>query len=490
MEIARVLPASLPAVIGVQGAAPLLPDALVRYLPDRRAVVRGTWNDRRVYAKLFFGKQARRHAQRDRQGAEFLMHAHLSTPALLHAGMLAGNEGWVLIFAEVAGQSVDGLWDALTDVQRFELARMLVREVARHHKAGLIQTDLYLKNFLLQGETLYTLDGDGVRRLPVPWANHRAWRNLALLLSKFDVVALAQWLPGLLQVYVSERGCRAMALTKLAALVESERHRVIDGYADQKVFRNCSDVAVTIHWRYLFAQMRDFAAALDQLRPDALDHAVEAMPGTGLKRGNTCTVSLATIAGRKVVVKRYNIKHWLHGLGRIFRRTRASVSWANAHRLRMHEIATAQPLALVERRFGPCRLQAYFVAEYLEAPDMASWMADRAVDLQDKQAAAIRLARLMYKLRLLQIAHGDMKATNIHVRGVAPVLIDLDSMRHMRCRWRFERQHVRDMKRLLRNWADRPHIQRMVVQALQETYGEDPLLQRAGIAMAMNTENR
>lgn len=483
MEIARGLPASLPAVIGVQGAAPLLPDALVRYLPDRRAVLRGIWNDRRVYAKLFFGKQARRHARRDRQGAESLAHAHLATPALLHAGVLAGNAGWVLIFAEVAGQSVDALWDGLTDAQRFELACMLVREVARHHKAGLMQTDLYLKNFLLQEETLYTLDGDGVRRLPMPWASHRAWRNLALLLSKFDVVALAQWLPGLLQAYVSERGCRTMALAKLAALVASERHRVVDGYADKKVFRNCSDVAVTSHWRYLVAQVRDFATAPDQLRPEVLDHAVEAMPGAGLKRGNTCTVSLATIAGRKVVVKRYNIKHWLHGLGRIFRRTRASISWANAHRLRLHEVATAQPLALIERRFGPCRLQAYFVAEYLEAPDMANWMADRAVDMQDKQAAAMHLARLIYKLRLLQIAHGDMKATNIHVRGVAPVLIDLDSMRHVRCRWRFERQHVRDLKRLLRNWADRPHVQRMVIRALQETYGDDPLLQRAGVAM-------
>lgn len=486
MSIARDLPTQLPAVICVAGAAPLLPHALVRYLPGRRAVLRGEWNGRAVYAKWFFGKHASRHALRDQRGVEWLTQAQLATPALLHSGTIADSADRILIFAEMPGQSVETLWPDLAPEQRFGIARQLVTEVARHHRAGLMQTDLYLKNFLLHEDHLVTLDGDGVRRLPVLRAAHAAWQNLALLLSKFEVDDQAQWLPPLLEAYCGARDCKPMALDKLKNRVERERHRVIDHYAEHKVFRACSDVSVSREWGSFSAQMRD--AFAQPLTIAQMEDALRA--GHPLKRGNTCTVTRAMIGDRKVVVKRYNIKHWLHGVGRLFRRSRASVSWANAHRLRMHGIATAMPLALVERRFGPCRLQAYFVADYIEAPDMASWMADRAIDPQDKETAAMGLARLMHRLRLLQIAHGDMKATNLHVHGVRPILIDLDSMRHVRCRRSFERRHVRDLQRLLRNWADRPHIQRMVARALQQTYGGDPLLQRAGVVVGMNSENR
>jgi Ser/Thr protein kinase RdoA (MazF antagonist) len=115
-------------------------------------------------------------------------------------------------------------------------------------------------------------------------------------------------------------------------------------------------------------------------------------------------------------------------------------------------------------------------------------MRDKTIELELKRSLAGKLAELMYKLRLLQIAHGDMKATNIHVAADAPVLIDLDSLRHHASRRRFERQHVKDLKRLVRNWADRPHIQRMLIEALQQRYGNDPLLRRAGVALVGNNK--
>lgn len=470
-----------PFTLALKDAEPLTCHEVVRRIPGRRLVCRGTWAGQAVYAKLFAGRQAGRYAARDAQGVALVTAAGIATPNLLHIGLAADGSCEVLIFAEVAdSQNAEALWPELGHDQRYLLAIALVREVARHHKAGLLQTDLYLKNFLLQGETLYTLDGDGVRELPWLLPAGAAWRNLALLLSKFDVQALAWWLPELLQTYVSERACQAISLGKLAKLVEKQRHRVVDGYADKKVFRNCTDVAVTQTWRLYMVQMRDFGAE-DMPTPDALDAGIAASTGARLKSGNTCTVALATIAGRKVVVKRYNIKNWLHGFSRLLRRSRASVSWANAHRLRMHGIATAGPLALLERRFGPLRLQACFLAEFIDAPDIALWMRDKAIDMEDKRLVAGKLAELMYKLRLLQIAHGDMKASNVHVAGSEPVLIDLDSMRHHGCRRRFERQHVKDLKRLLRNWADRPHIQRMLIEALQQAYGNDPLLKKAGI---------
>jgi tRNA A-37 threonylcarbamoyl transferase component Bud32 len=478
-----------PFTLALHDAEALTCHEVVRSVPDRRLVCRGTWAGRDVYAKLFQGRHAARHARRDAEGAALLTAAGIATPALLHAGKAVDGSCEVLIFAEIdSSRDAEALWPALSPDQRKTLAVALVREVARHHRAGLLQSDLYLKNFLLQGETIYSLDGDGIRRLPRLCAARAAWRNLALLLSKFDVLELDGWLPELMSAYVSERGGQAMPLGKLSRLVEAERHRVVDGYADRKVFRNCTDVAVVHTWRTYSARMRDAELGAGALEPRTLDAAIDGDMSGRLKSGHTCTVVRATIAGRDVVVKRYNIKGWLHGFGRLLRRSRASVSWANAHRLHMHGIATARPVALVERRFGPCRSRAYFLAEHLEAPDVADWMRDKAIESIRKRQLADKLAELMYKLRLLQIAHGDMKATNIHVAGDAPVLIDLDSLRHYAGRRRFERQHVKDLERLVRNWADRPHIQRMLIEALQQRYGNDPLLKRAGIALVGNNQ--
>ena len=66
--------------------------------------------------------------------------------------------------------------------------QQLTSAVALHHKVGLIQTDLYLKNFLVKDTAVYTLDGDGVRRLSKLFKKREALKNLATLFSKMDVL--------------------------------------------------------------------------------------------------------------------------------------------------------------------------------------------------------------------------------------------------------------------------------------------------------------
>jgi hypothetical protein len=78
-----------------------------------------------------------------------------------------------------------------------------------------------------------------------------------------------------------------------------------------------------------------------------------------IKAGNTATVARLYVDGEAFVVKRYNIKSWQHAMGRMWRPTRAQRAWQNAHRLRMLGIATFKPIALIERRLGPMRRDAY-----------------------------------------------------------------------------------------------------------------------------------
>ncbi|MDP2248463.1 MAG: lipopolysaccharide kinase InaA family protein, partial [Nitrosomonadales bacterium] len=351
----------------------------------------------------------------------------------------------------------------------------------RHHHAGLMQTDLYLKNFLVEGDRMFTLDGDAIKPLPRFFTNRAALGNLAVLLSKFDVLGIQQWLDTLLVAYAEARGWQKPIDTKrMQALIMRHRHRAVDGYANKKVFRQCTDVTVSRSWGHFLAiSQNSYSKELEQILLNAPDALIDGPGCQRLKSGKTCTVSMTEINDRKMVVKRYNIKSFWHGLGRLWRPSRAAASWANAHRLLMYGIATAAPVALLETRFGPLRGKAFFLAEYVQAPNIADLMQDVLLDQDQKRSAVQALAALMYKLSLLQIVHGDLKASNIHIDGSQPVLIDLDSLYQCGCKARFEAGHVRDLKRLLRNWQDQPEVRQWLIAALQKVYGNHPLLAKA-----------
>ncbi|CAG0957435.1 hypothetical protein MTYP_00537 [Methylophilaceae bacterium] len=459
---------------------------VVRRVPNKRLVCRGQWNGQPVYAKIFIGPQARRYAARDAAGVERLVNAGIATPALLHSGLLADkggtNSGSVLIFAAIAdGMNAEESWQQAAGPERLELATRLVEAIAQHHNAGLMQTDLYLKNFLVAGDRIYTLDGDAIKPFPRFSPNQAALGNLAILLSKFDVLEIQAWLEPLLQAYAAGRGWREqMDVPQMQTRITQHRRRVVQGYAEKKVLRQCTDVAVSRSWHHFLALSRKgHSAELEQVLLNTPDALLDGVGQKRLKSGNTCTVGLTEINDRKMVVKRYNIKSFWHGVGRSWRPSRAALSWKNAHRLMMYGIGTANPLALLESRFGPLRGRAYFLAEYIQAPNIAQLMEDASVTQERKQQVAENLAWLMYKLMLLQIAHGDLKASNIHIEGARPLLIDLDSLREYRYRLCFASRHVSDLRRLLKNWQDQPQIYRLLVEALQRVYGRHRLLAKA-----------
>lgn len=464
--------------------------ALVRRVPGKRDVYRATWQGQQVYAKVFIGKNNDYYAHRDLAGVNLLAAAGIETPPLLWQGKVHDGQGQVLVFHAIEhADNAEQAWRSNQDTARFELAQRLVVTLARHHQAGLIQTDLYFKNFLVQQETVYTLDGDGMRCLPRLFRKRHRLANLATLFSKMDVLD-DQWIPQLYQLY-----CRQLNavydesdLLKVQLQTRQIRGRMAHAYADKKVFRTCTDVKVSKSFKHFLAVARDFAWTSASAK--SLD-ALLANTNTNLKNGNTCTIAKAVIADRHVVIKRYNIKSFWHGFNRALRPSRAAVSWANAHRLMISEIATPKPFGLLEERFGWLRRRAYFLSEYVEAPDAQQFFAASS-SAEDKNIAAANIATLFYRLYLFRYSHGDFKATNIKIVNLAPVLIDLDGMQAHRSARCFERRHIKDLQRFMQNWAHDAEITMLFKQALRAQYASqgafygvgaaENILIRAGIA--------
>lgn len=466
--------------LALAAATPFRCREIVRRLPDRRLVCRGEWAGHAVYAKLFIGENAQRYADRDASGALALAKAGLLTPTLLHRGHLVGQKGEALVYAEVPEAcNAEDLLGTAHAAQRLTLENELVRTVARHHAAGLLQTDLYPRNFLSTSAGIHTLDGDGIRAYPHPVEGRRALDNLALLASKFpveDMQRAAEWL----RLY-HQAGGGEFRPQALLGRAEALRYRSLRAYSQHKVLRNCSEVRVVRSFsRFVAARRASLDADLGQAiaDPDALLDKPECQR---LKNGNTCTVGQVQAGERNLVIKRYNIKNLRHAIGRALRRSRAAVSWSNAHLLQAAGIATAPALALVERRLGPLRRQAWLLSDYVEGPEISAALAGpELVDLR-KQQIAFDAAALLHRLYLLGIEHGDFKASNLKIVDGKPLLLDLDAMRLHRRGWWFRQRHGRDLRRFLKNWQAQPMTLALLQDALKHIYGRDPVLTLAGI---------
>ncbi len=457
---------------------------IIRIIPYKRFVCKGVWQQTSVYAKLFIGKNAKRYARRDQQGVEYLTNVGILTPDLLYAGVadtiVEDGIVEVLIFqAIIDSENAEVAYQAKPCQEfRLELATKLVNEIAKHHNANLLQTDLYLKNFLIKDDIVYTLDGDGIRHF-VKLKKWQALENLSVLLSKFNVIELESWLPNLVQTYSKARSWQVIPdMASIKKLVNFHRKKVASQYADKKVFRNCTDVRISKRNRCFVAISSHFQLKNLPKTPQDCDELIQSKER--LKSGNTCTVALAKIDGISVVIKRYNVKGFWHGVNRALRQTRAAISWANAHRLVILGIATATPVALIERRQFGFKSRAYFLSEYIDAPDIGEFFL-RAKETAMKSEAILNVAKLFHQLFLLQISHGDMKASNIKLENNKPVLIDLDSMQQHQYSWTSLNAHVRDLQRFMQNWKESPALYNAFVEVFKEVYEDHQPLRLARI---------
>ena len=388
---------------------------IFRLLPGRRLTALGHWRGRDLVVKLFMGAGAARYCARERRGVERLAASGTPTPELL-GDALAAPDGRALLF------------DYLPDARPLaageaEGAMNAVRLLAGLHGHGFTHGDPHLANFLRSGGKLWVVDGAGVGR---------RWRQgeLAELRALAEFLAqhpptLDAWLEKLLAGYADSRNWAADAdrMRRAKRLVATARRRRVRRYL-AKTERPCTEFHTASNWRWRCLVKRAW-------RSDAvlLAEAFARDPEGGLKNaevikdGNSATVFRLKLGGLPVVVKRYNIKSLSHRIRRWFKR-RALTAWRNGHRLALLAIPTAEPLALVERRWGPLTGRCYLVMADKGDLDLAAeagtqgWLPGRL----DQVTA------LLAQLKAAELGHGDTKASNFLVHDGRVHLIDLDAL--------------------------------------------------------------
>ncbi|MGY1451417.1 lipopolysaccharide kinase InaA family protein [Pseudomonas chlororaphis] len=464
------LPLSL-ELADAAGPATLQLLSLLRVLPGQRYVGAGVWRGRPVLAKLLVGAKAARHFQRELQGVRLLEEQGMTTPLLLADGLKEGEGGWLLFEFLEGSESLGDAWKqveslpVLADEQQTVLAEALAA-IAELHGKGLWQEDLHLDNLLRHQGKLYLIDGAGicVEQAGKPLSRQKVLENLGVFFAQLPK-SLEPFTEELLVHYLLNNAEHALPLEALQKQVDKVRSWRLKDFLN-KVGRECTLFSVLRGPFALRAIRREEEAAMLPVLEQA-DALLD--QGHLYKTGGAASVGRVEVAGRTLVVKRYNIKGFAHWLKRFWRPSRAWHSWQEGNRLAFLGIATPKPLALLEKRFLWLRSRAYLVTEYLAGPDIIERFAPYIDSGAAPEAELQALDRLFAELIRERISHGDFKGHNLFWQEDRWALIDLDSMCQHHSLGSFAPAYARDRARFMRNWPESSALYQVIDQRLPKT---------------------
>jgi len=439
----------------------LLCTDILRFLPGKRLVCSGKWNSLDVVVKFFLNLiDGKRHFAREERGINALESSGIITPKLLFRGVSISGEVPLLGFEKISGsEDLKKIWEkAENDGRRLDILIGLVTVISKQHISGICQDDPHIRNFLLSGENIYTIDGDAVdaghigKTLPLK----PSLKNLGLFFAQF-YPQYASLIPEAFKAYVSERKWMPSDALYyyLMKEVRKSKYRTEKDYL-KKIFReSTSFICDKSMRRYMICGRAYYddvmAAFLDN--PDAV-----LKEGRMLKDGNSSTVYLIELSGRLLVVKRYNMKNMWHALRRACRQSRAWVSWRNAHLLKSVGVNTPNPVAMMEKRLGPFRSVSYILTEYIDGTDIYHLVnSDKAGEI-GLPGLVKQFGELLRMFVSSSISHGDFKATNFILSENKLFITDLDAVCKHRFTWRFQKAFMKDLDRLMQNWKNVPHI--------------------------------
>lgn len=178
----------------------------------------------------------------------------------------------------------------------------------------------------------------------------------------------------------------------------------------------------------LFCDRKFYTPELENIFNNPDSHLFS--PATTILQDNfKSRIGLITVNGRKLVIKRHNFKSRWQQFKRYFRKTKSSKSWHYSRLLIKNNVRIPQPIACLEKRFGPLRRISYFFYEYVEGvqgEEYLSQLSDLPVKASEVISAVLSTIDTIQRLGLI---HGDIRLANFIFSKDKLYLIDFDDVR-------------------------------------------------------------
>lgn len=217
-------------------------------------------------------------------------------------------------------------------------------------------------------------------------------------------------------------------------------------------------------WDRLIRCQESYYSEAMRVLLDNLDQAIHHAPVL-LKKGNSSTVVKLLVNEEEVVIKRANLRNFLHSLRRLFQPSRAKKNWDYAKRLRIANVSTFEPIAMVEKRWGPFRRESYFISNFLTGKDLFDYFSSVNLSHQEKNDLAREVIKLIKKLASAGLYHRDLNLSNIFFMDNQLYIIDLDSMQ------RYKKSKITTFLLTLKIWY-------RFLENVEDTVGKDSAIAR------------
>lgn len=205
---------------------------------------------------------------------------------------------------------------------------------------------------------------------------------------------------------------------------------------------------------HIFYRFYDHFVSAAPLDVKQLDQIIEQT--TPLKHDKTTTVAKVNWGDLSLVLKRYNPRSFGHKIKRCLRRSRAQRCWTMSSVFAGAGLNVAQPVFMVEQRFGFFRKNAYFANQCLQGQELLQTLPTMNESEQHSVVKALRQA--MQIMQQNRISHGDLKASNLLWVDKQLFFIDLDAAQQHVSMLSWRRANKRDKRRFLKNWRDQPEL--------------------------------
>jgi len=339
--------------------------------PKKRIVCSGNWGKEKIVMKFFLESlRASHYFKKELKGLKALKRAGIRTPDIVFCGVVENTKIKVIATKEILPASdMMSVWNSIKENAVYaDLQKQIIHKIAVIHNAGLKQDDLHLGNFLISKNRIYTIDGDGVdaSRKGPPLSEKLSLENVSILFSQFyptlDKISRIS-----LEYYAECRGWTDKQgyipglFDRIKPRIQKIRSQKLKKYL-KKIFRDCSEFFHKKNWGMeLVCDRKAFDAGLKKFL-DTPDRFIN--KGKILKTEKNSIITQIEIDSTSYVVKTYTIKNIAHFSEKYLKKTRARLSWHNAHLLKQLGTFFPHPLCFMEERSGPICLKAYFVVEF------------------------------------------------------------------------------------------------------------------------------
>ncbi|MBL4821712.1 MAG: hypothetical protein JKY98_12100 [Gammaproteobacteria bacterium] len=450
-------------------------DKILRLLAGKRLVALGTCEgiDQPVILKLFFQKgHWERHILRELSGTRLIAEAKIRTPRSLLRATAMDGQGGALINEYLSGAKSIGELSEASGYQSHQLTGKVLHLISQCHLNGLWQKDIHLENFLLYNDEVYLLDGADVKTETPgkPLQNKTRLNNLALFFAQFPV-RHDQFLQELLSPLQQHNSMDDSSAESFSSLVRNAREGRIDAYFKKITRSSTAHIARRSANRVMICDRAIVSREFNDFVENP-DRYIQ--QGEMVKAGNTSTVAVVTIEGKRYILKRYNIKSFLHGvkraLGQLLGKDRALNSWRFALILPMLGVSTARPLMMLQRRLlWLIPRESYFLCDVLEGKTVTEIFENEQSGLDVQESVFHAFSEFFKVMAQSRITHGDLKTSNFIFANNTLYVLDLDAMTRHKSEDSFRKLFNKDLNRFAANWTGRTEFKSAAEQALQVT---------------------